>query len=143
MGTLETEFQRLHWPPLVRNVVQTKDYPGFRYEFFRSFRELDAYFTEELGKDWRSEPWAKFWINQHKETQNDDRREMNPIKPTKTTGPRRDSKHIYELCDQYMRTTVKPSSYKFTSHLLTLDIKINQATAWRMMKKWKAKNVQG
>jgi hypothetical protein len=143
MGILETEFSRLHWPPLVREVVQTIEYPGYRYEFFRSFRELDAYFTEELGKDWRSEPWALFWINQHKETQNDDRREFSTVKPTKTTGPRRDSKQLYDLCHTYMCTVEKPSSYKFTNYLRAMDIKINQATAWRMMKRWKTKNGKG
>jgi hypothetical protein len=138
MGTLEPEFYRLHWPPLVRSVRITKQYPGYSYEFFETFQELDKYFTEHCGPEWQSQAWAKFWINQHLQTKNDDRKEqieLTSTKPRKNTGPRRDTQEIFELCKQYLESVdYKVSSRKLAAHLRNHDINITHMTAWRIIK---------
>lgn len=138
MGILEPGFNVLHWPPLVRNVVQTTQFPGYRYEFFRSFKELDAYFTEQIGKDWRNESWAEFWINQHLETKNDDRQQFQekPVNsPIRTK--RREMPDITAVAVAYLNEHPKTSSYKLVTYLKTQNIHITQNPAWRIIKKWK------
>lgn len=142
MGTLEEGFERLHWPPLVRNVVITKESPGYRYEFFRSFTELDAYFTNELGTEWKKQEWAQYWFNQHKQTQRDDRKDINP-RLRKPTGPRRDSKLLYTLACAYMTENPRTSSYKLVDYFKTIDITIAQKTAWSFIRRWKAAQHEG
>lgn len=142
MGILEREFKLLHWVPLVREITQITTFPGYRYEFFRSFKELDAYFTKELGSGWRKEAWAEFWINQHLETKNDDRREWQnkdiPVdKKIRRTGAR-DMVDITKLAMVYLTDNPKTSSYKLVAWLKTQGIHISQFPAWRIIKKWKA-----
>lgn len=145
MGTLEPGFQRLHWPPLVKEIEHTKDYPGYRYKYFTSFRELDSYFSGLCGHNWREQEWAVYWINQHKETQNDDRRDPDPIRPKAPTGNRRDIKLIHKLCRDYLDSHVgtKISTYKLARWLLSEhDINVNQATIWRFVKRYKAEKLK-
>lgn len=136
MGILEPEFSRLHWPPLVREIVQTVEYPGYRYEFFRSFTELDAYFTAEIGSHWRTELWARYWINQHKESQREDRKDADP-RLRKPTGPRRDMAIVRAESHIQLELTPTLSSYKLVTVLKTKDITITQKTAWDIIRKWK------
>lgn len=138
MGTLEPQFRKLHWPPLVREVTQTKQYPGYRYEYFRTFRELNEYFIKLCGTAWREEPWAKYWFNQHMETKNDDRRDPNPIKPKGPTGNRRDTPLLIEIARQWYKETKKLSSGELTRHFATLDLKVSRDTSWRIIKKIKS-----
>lgn len=75
MGILEPNLRNTHWLPVVKQAVLTKEYPGYRYEMFSSWAALDEYLKSQCGKDWQIQPWADFWLNQHKQTQNDDYRE--------------------------------------------------------------------
>ncbi len=142
MGVLESEFRLLHWVPLVREVVQTTYYPGYRYEFFKSFKELDAYFTEVVGINWRRHAWAEFWVNQHLETKNDDRREWKHITaPSVTKVYRqgaRDIQSISKVAIPYLKENPKTSSYKLVRWLAQFGITISQKSAWRIIKRWKA-----
>jgi hypothetical protein len=52
-------------PSLVKHTEITSAYPGYRYVYFSSFEELNAYFTETCGKDWMETEWAKFWLRDH------------------------------------------------------------------------------
>lgn len=137
MGILEDGFSRLHWPPLVRTVTQTTEYPGYRYEFFRSFGELDSYFSELLGTSWRSEEWARYWMNQHAESKREDRKLANP-RQRKSTGPRRDAPLLYALSVEHLNNYANISSRKLVKHLKdSHDIQITPMTAWRIIGKWK------
>lgn len=138
MGILEPEFRKLHWPPLVREVVITAQHPGYRHEFFKSFRELDAYFRATVHDNWRQEAWAEFWIGQHKETQNDDRRDLQTVKK-KTRARPRDMLAITRVAIDYLNVHSKVSSYKLCEYLKTCGISIDQKSAWRIIKRWKNK----
>lgn len=140
MGVLESEFRLLHWPPLVREITQTIAFPGYRYEFFRSFKELDAYFSNELGIDWRKESWAEYWIGQHAETKDDDRREYKDKDITYAKIYRigaRDMNRIAQFAVAHYISNPTVSSYKLVGWLKTHDIHISQKSAWRMIKKWR------
>jgi len=142
MGILEPEFSKLHWPPLVREVVQTVQYPGYRYEFFKSFRELDSYFAEHVSPDWKHEAWAEYWINQHLETKNNDRRELeSKLQPALNKAYRtgaRDMQQISKLTFAYLNENPKTSSYKISMWLKSHGIEVSQKSAWRMLRKWKS-----
>jgi hypothetical protein len=146
MGRLEEGFERLHWPPLVREIVITDQYPGYRYEFFKSFRELNEYFCKECGDDWRTQPWAIYWISQHEETKHDDRQEEQAklrSQPMKRTGNRRDIKMIYQIGIQLLTENPRLSSYKLVAKLKEYDITISQKTAWRLIKDYKEQQNEG
>jgi len=137
MGILEEGFERLHWPPLVREVIVTVEYPGYRYEFFRSFGELDSYFSRQYGAEWRKEPWAEYWMNQHKETQREDRKDADP-RQRKSTGPRKDAVQLYEIACAYIKTQTAPVSSRQLSRYFKIEhgITITPMTTWRMIKKY-------
>lgn len=48
---------------LVKSARLTKEYPGYEYEYFRSFEELDAYLRSICGEDWESQEWVNVWLN--------------------------------------------------------------------------------
>lgn len=73
---LEPEVMQKFWPPLVRDVVLCTTYPGYRYEFFQRFADLDAYFSDLCGADWAQQPWAEYWIGQHNASRAAFRREL-------------------------------------------------------------------
>lgn len=52
-------------PSLVKSVDIVTDHPGYRYNYFNSFAELDAYFTNECGSDWKHAEWAQFWLRDY------------------------------------------------------------------------------
>ena len=146
MGRLEPEFRRLHWPPLVREAVETKDYPGYRYEFFSGFNELNRYFTELCGEDWYKQEWAEFWRNQHLETKNDDRKDIDfihdrRIKPLGNDGPKRNGKVIRQLIAEYYKEQPAVSSYKLARYLRDEHgITITQKAVWSILKKLRSQN---
>lgn len=137
MGTLEPGFQRLHWPPLVKEIEHTKDYPGYRYKYFTSFQELNSYFSDLCGHNWREQEWAKYWINQHLETKNDDRKAfISPAPDSSKGGPRRDIKMIRELVHTYYNINPKMSSYKIARHIAhEQGITVSHQTVWSILKK--------
>lgn len=72
---------------VVENLIKTFVYsveicpqhPGYKYKYFSTFKELDKYFKQEFGPNWRQEEWAKFWLKDHNriETQDYDREEIH------------------------------------------------------------------
>lgn len=145
MGRLEKQFRRLYWPPLVKRAVDSTEFPGYKYEFFTGFRELNEYFTELCGADWMDQEWAVYWRNQHLETKNDDRRDTKydkdkRVTPIGTSGPRRDIKRITQLCADYLidHQNEKVSSHKLARHLHSEHgIEVHYATVWRILKRIK------
>jgi len=73
MGILESNVSDKFWPPLVKNVEITSDYPGYKMRYFTSFDELNDYFSKECGEEWMQQEWAKYWIGQHQQTRYEDR----------------------------------------------------------------------
>lgn len=146
MGRLEPEFRRLHWPPLVREAVENKDYPGYRYEFFSSFNELNKYFIELCGPDWMSEEWAIYWRNHHRETQRDDARDLKyemgqRVTPIGRSGPRRDIKQVHTYCEKIIIGNLTISSYELVRQLkFRYDITLSQKMAWHILKKLRSQN---
>lgn len=137
MGKLEPGFSRLHWPPLVKSITNLPTFPGYRYEFFKTFKELDEYMTQECGPDWREQAWCKFWRGQHEQTKHDDRVENKATDhtPIKNTGPRRDSTLIYKLALEAYATDPKISSRQLVKWISTKGIVIGHDTAWRLISK--------
>ena len=54
--------RRDFWLGLVKSADNIRESPGYRYNFFSSFEEVDRYFTQECGSDWQTQPWAVEWI---------------------------------------------------------------------------------
>lgn len=54
-------------------------HPGYKFNYFDSFQELDNYFKREFGENWREQEWAKFWLRDHNafETREHDRALIN------------------------------------------------------------------
>jgi hypothetical protein len=61
---MSTRKRRITIPQLVKRVDLTREYPGYRYVYFETYAELDAYFTAECGPDWRQQEWAKEWFRE-------------------------------------------------------------------------------
>lgn len=51
---------------LVRSARITNEHPGYVYEYFQSFEEVNAYFTSICGEDWISQEWVAAWLNKEK-----------------------------------------------------------------------------
>lgn len=137
LGILEEGFHRLHWPPLVRNCVITKEYPGYRYEFFQSFAELDEYFTRIVGPHWRREPWAEFWIGQHHESQHSDRKELRTGPAPKHRPTAQYMKSATALGLSYLREYPSTTVRKLMNILTAHDFPVSYYAAWRIIKRFK------
>jgi hypothetical protein len=48
------------WRSIVRDVTDTKEHPGYMFEFFRSFKEFDEYLSAHHDLNWRETEWGKF-----------------------------------------------------------------------------------
>lgn len=144
MGRLESQFKRLYWPPLVKETVTSKEYPGYRYEFFSGFTELNKYFTNLCGPDWHNQEWAIYWRTQHQETKDDDRRDYKfdkeqRVTPLNNTGSRRDMKSIRAHCADIYAENPQISSYGLARQLLAKhDITLSQKMAWIILKKFRS-----
>jgi hypothetical protein len=60
---MSTRKRRITIPQLVKRVDLTREYPGYRYVYFETYAELDAYFTGKNGlrkKLRRKQDGAKF-----------------------------------------------------------------------------------
>lgn len=55
-----------YYPPLVKESSWKSEYPGYSYTYFKNFKEIDIYFSENYGKDWKDSEWAKVWLNNWK-----------------------------------------------------------------------------
>lgn len=144
MGILEDEFRKYRWPPLVKSVTYITTYPGYRHEFFRTFKDLDEYFSQECGADWQTQEWAKFWLGQHMQTRNDDRREYliehKGLVPQvdKLRKPRSDHDKIVEYILELKKLNNKfPSARKLEASLKSSGIVVDHNTVWRILRKIK------
>lgn len=49
---------------LVKSFRNIPEHPGYLYEYFLSFEELDAYFCNETGDNWKDQEWVRVFLNQ-------------------------------------------------------------------------------
>lgn len=145
MSRLEPEFHKLHWPPIL---VEGHHVPGHTCvdcKFIRSFNELNAYLSDLCGHDWRTQDWAVYWVKQHQQTKDDDRRDaqfennarVKPLAPS----VRRSGTLIRKLADDYFENDPKISSYKLCRLLMRdHDLHVSHVTAWKIIKKLRNKN---
>jgi hypothetical protein len=61
------------------DVEMTSIHPGYKFKYFQSYSELDAYFKTQFGENWRQEEWARFWMRDHNsfETREHSRKEID------------------------------------------------------------------
>lgn len=135
MPMLEEGFERLYWPRLVKEAVWTSAHPGYRYDMFNNFKELDAFFTEECGPDWRKQEWARFWFNQHIESQKKDKREYEMNKTFQ--GPRRDMPEVEKACYDILQQSPYISSRKLVFALNRQGVVVSHTTASKIIKRFK------
>lgn len=140
MGVLEDGLSDKFWPPLVKEISITKDYPGYKYEFFDNYEDLDKYFTDLCGDDWVHQPWAQYWIGQHKLTQRRNKLEikimMGEIDPSKTrTFVNYDqiAASIQQIKDKLGR---KVSVLKIIKELNDSGLNVSKNTVYRVIKKY-------
>lgn len=88
---------RSYLPPLVKSVNFTREYPGFSYQYFKNFEEINSYFSELCGDDWMNQEWAKVWIGEHSKEKMRQKRNLSPRKITTKKFSRRNkfNKPIY------------------------------------------------
>ena len=48
---------------IVKSSRITTQHPGYMYEYFTSFDEVDAYCREQCGDDWQTQDWVKVFLN--------------------------------------------------------------------------------
>lgn len=104
-------------PALVKEVEITSTHPGYRYVYFTSFNELDQYFRELCGDDWKEQEWAKFWLRDHWRTLKQESKPMPVAKSKKTKDgvkikyPKRLVKalaeHYVKECNLSLRETAR------------------------------------
>lgn len=142
MPMLEQGLSKLYWPPLVKQAVMTIAHPGYRYELFTNFKELDEYFTKECGSDWRKSEWARFWFNQHQASKLADRKELNPEKSFQ--GPRRDMPEVEKACIEILEQSPYISSRKLVFILnAQKGVAISHTTASKIIKRFKEESGNG
>lgn len=141
MPMLEEGLSRLYWPPLVKEAVMTVQHPGYRYDMFTNFKELDAYFTAECGPDWRKQEWARYWFSQHIDSKRKDQRESNPMRSMK--GPRKDIIAVEKACYEVLEQSPYISSRKLVYILRSRNVIVSHMTASKIIKRFKEEQANG
>ena len=91
-----------------------------------------------MGSTWRNAAWAEFWIGQHLETKNDDRKRYTEKDvPITIRTKQREMPDIATVAIAYLNEHPKTSSYKLVAYLKTQGIYLTQKPAWRLIKKWR------
>lgn len=137
---LEDGLSSKFWPPLVKEVTITRDYPGYKYEFFTNFDDLNNYFTELCGEDWRHQEWAKYWIGQHRSTKYQNSLEIRiltgDVDPAKLK-PFVDYPVVAEnIIKIQQRLGKKVSALKILKELNDIGFDLKKDTVYRIMKKY-------
>jgi len=85
------------FPYIVKSTKFTKDYPGYSYEYFQSFEELDNYLRLNCGENWIDQNWAKFWLRDYwKENKRENRVPSRNSKKQKEVNSKK-PKHIIKM----------------------------------------------
>lgn len=133
---LEEGFDRLYWPRTMKGARIISAHPGYIYEFFETYAELNEYFTEICGADWRTQEWAKFWYDQHTESVNSDTRERN-FNILKTYRKKTDADAVYECAKNILINAPRLSTRKLTYTLNRQGINISVRSAWKIIQQFK------
>lgn len=126
-------------PSLVKNVDILSTHPGYRYNYFQSFEELDDYFKKECGEDWRSQEWAKFWISDYRSferslTIKENRQKL--AQPETVNTARSDRANFILLAIKQFRDVENKSLRDIAKFLLDeYDIKIHHVNLWRLLER--------
>lgn len=136
MPMLEDGFALLYWPKLMKGIRRISSFPGFEPVFFKNYKELNEYFLEEYGPDWRTTPWAEYWFNQHMETVNSDKRE-NAFTGQSTYRRKGDSDAVYEIAKHVLDQSPYLSCRKLTYVLNSKGVTVKKSTAANIIKKYK------
>lgn len=139
MPILEDGFDLLYWPPLIREAVSITTHPGYRYERFKTYTELDSYFTEEFGSEWRNSEWARYWFNQHAETVRKDKKESS-LNANTSYRTRNDTEPIYEVARAILEKSPFLSSRKLTYILNRKGMTIGYVTVSKFIKRFKVES---
>ncbi len=78
------------FPTLVKDILFLDHPPWMKYIYVRSFEELDALLRRECGDDWKTQPWAVYWLRSY----------WNESKPKKQRTIKR-SKRLYRYSVPY------------------------------------------
>lgn len=142
MPMLEEGFERLYWPPLVKRAVWTLEHPGYRYEKFETFAELNNYFDEECGVGWRKQEWAKFWIDQHHESARKDKRERTFMRGESITYKTKSSMEpVYEAAKLLLDQNPYLSCRKLTYILNRRGVSVKKTTAANLINRYKQETI--
>lgn len=135
---LEPDAMSKFWPPLVREVIDCVEHPGYRYEFFKTFAELDDYFTGLCGEDWIKQPWAEFWLGQHNLTRAAFRRELAARRGEKNgygAYSKLDNKTFLMLAEKARAAGVRFSKRSLCRYIRECGYEASFTTVWRLMVK--------
>jgi hypothetical protein len=75
------------WRELAHEVEETKEHPGYRYKYFKSFTELDEYMCANVDPNWKDTSWGKFLLraedieSEHTSLSAVDQTDVQPIAP--------------------------------------------------------------
>lgn len=125
------------FPRLVRSVDLVTTYPGYSYNYFNNFQEIDDYFKKTVGDDWLDTEWARFWLRNHWSENKKENRVPNTSsgKPNKRIGVPKDI--IYALIRHFYYK--RKFSYRKVSNILSkhYDIEISPSSIYRSYNQWK------
>lgn len=110
---IEPEAIQKFWPPLVKETLLVSEHPGYRHIFFETYEELNEYFTELCGPDWKEQEWCKFWLQQHKNTKKAYQKELEVRRgnvSVETIRPRLDEKEVLDI----LRTLTQSDGVKLS-----------------------------
>lgn len=133
MGKLEYEYRDTLFVPVVRDVDTMTIHPGYRYNFFKTFRELDNYFSRTIGSHWQNEEWARYWLNQHKQTQNEDRLEEKLGRGEHVNGFDFESVREIIIYDYILNDRVFRSKRKLAADLRSKGHNIAHHSVWKII----------
>jgi hypothetical protein len=60
-------YKHEFWRSIVKEVEQLRTYPGYRYVYFQSYAEFDAYMAQLGQPDWKTSPWGKVLLQTEEE----------------------------------------------------------------------------
>lgn len=108
-------------PSLVKEVELTTAYPGYRFTYFKSFKELDEYFTQECGFDWKEQEWALFWLRDYWRSVKQDARELREPSRVGTVNNTKPPTHIIKALIEHYQLEQRMSLRQIAQALQTND----------------------
>lgn len=109
---------------LVKEIRNIPVYPSYENDYFRSFNDVNVYFTEMFDENWTTLEWAKVWLYEEDQKKPRSKRQQHA-----KTGIQDKIKSIY--ADHNYDITM----YRVHSELLALGVEISKQSVYRHCRK--------